>query len=256
MSRSVGSRSSASAIEINLPSSMLTSRPSRNCQPSSSSSWDTWRIGSPSRTARTVIAAVFGGWSNGQSSDSSRPAPRYSRPERRFQSVDERHLRRLDPSPSLVGLEPLDPVDLGEASRGDPTAAATRARTRSSAPRPDPGRPRRPTPWTTLPPFWTIDPSSIVGAAASIAGPGLLLELAPRDGLETLARAVRLALRDRPVAHVALREVRPARVREQHLEPAVRAARPAVEQDPGARSFAHRAVDGRSRGRAGRLAVS
>ena len=51
--------------------------------------------------------------------------------------------------------------------------------------------------------------------------------------------AIRLALRDRPVTKVALREVGPARVGEKDLEWSVGVGAAPVEQDPGAGSFAH-----------------
>jgi hypothetical protein len=69
-------------------------------------------------------------------------------------------------------------------------------------------------------------------------GFGLLLELAPRDRHEVLV-AVDLALRNRPVTRVAVREERPARVPEQDLEPA--APRP-EEEDAGADSHCHVAL--------------
>ena len=91
-----------------------------------------------------------------------------------------------------------------------------------------------------------MEPSSIVGAAGSIAVPVSSSNSRRATAIEVGSAAVGLALRDRPVAKVALGEIGPARVREQDLEWAVGVAAPPVEQDPGARPFSHR-VDGRAR---------
>ena len=64
------------------------------------------------------------------------------------------------------------------------------------------------------------------------AGP---LPAAPRT-------VVRFALRDRPVPEIAFGEVRPAGVREQHLQVTRRPARPPVEQDPSTAPLCHRAI--------------
>ena len=72
---------------------------------------------------------------------------------------------------------------------------------------------------TTLPAFWRTSPSSIELARRRGAA-GLLLELAQRARERLLAVLV-LALGDRPRAEVLLGPERPARMHEQHLEPAV-----------------------------------
>ena len=56
------------------------------------------------------------------------------------------------------------------------------------------------------------------GAVRVERRPGLFLELAPRDRRQRLVGAVRLTLRDRPVAEVPVREIRPAGVGQEHLE--------------------------------------
>ena len=91
--------------------------------------------------------------------------------------------------------------------------------------------------WTTLPPFWTIDAELQQGTVRDRV-PGLLGELAPRDGEQRLV-AVRLALRDRPGPGVTLREIRTARVRQQCFQSP---RGPAVEHDPGTDAGPHRAM--------------
>jgi hypothetical protein len=95
-------------------------------------------------------------------------------------------------------------------------------------------------------------------------GAGLLRELTSRDGRHGFAGAIGLTLRDRPVAGVAVHEVGPAGMGEEHLDPAaaepaaaaelaapgpaepVGPAGPPVEQDPRTRPFTHRGPDGRA----------
>ena len=85
-----------------------------------------------------------------------------------------------------------------------------------AGPRPDPGRPRPPAVDDLA--ALLDDRPELDGRRRRVdLGAGLLGELAPRDGIERLARAVGLALRDRPVTEVALREVRPARMGQQDL---------------------------------------
>ena len=70
-------------------------------------------------------------------------------------------------------------------------------------------------PCTTLPPFWTTVPSGSASRGRRVAG--LLVELAARHRLQRFVRFDQ-ALGDRPGALVAPGEVRPAGVRQQHLE--------------------------------------
>ena len=92
-----------------------------------------------------------------------------SAPKSRLEPIDERLLGGLDPATGFVGVEPLDPIDLGELSAA-PTAAATPPRTCSTAAAGS-RSPSTAQAWTTLPPFWTIEPSAMVGAVGSIGVP-------------------------------------------------------------------------------------
>ena len=131
-------------------------------------------------------------------------------------------------------VEPLDPVDLGKRLDAARSPAATPSRTCCSRRSPGRGRPRGAQAWTTLPPFWTMLPSSI--GSPSGGGWPVSSSNSRRATADELLVAVGLALRDRPVAGVAVPEERTAGVGEQDLEPT--APRP-EEQDAGARPWCH-----------------
>ena len=82
--------------------------------------------------------------------------------ERGLEALQERDLGRFDPAARLGGIEPVDPVDLGERHR----PARLRRPLHLERVRPCDAGSRSPSTaqaWTTLPPFWTIEPSSTMG---------------------------------------------------------------------------------------------
>ena len=99
--------------------------------------------------------------------------------------------------------------------------------------------------WTILPPFWTIEPSGMAGAVGSIGVPVSSTNSRRATTSSGSARSSGSPFGMVQSPRSRSTKIRPARMREQHLEPP--AGRAAIEEDPGARSVGHRGSDGRAR---------
>ena len=149
--------------------------------------------------------------------------------ERLEQAIDERDLSLLDTAASLVGPEPFDPIDLRErltpaGSRrpfelDDVADGCRRIELSFDGPGVDHLA-------TLLDNRRQIDRRPVRCYVT-----GLLHELSMGDGQERFAR-LDLALDDRPVTEVLLREVRPTGMREEQFDPGIDANLASRSEEP------------------------
>src|SRR5712671_1079060 len=150
-----------------------------------------------------------------------------------LEPIDERYLRLLDPPPSLLHVEPLDPIDLGEDL---PTARAWRPGELEGVAH---GGRRIQIPFDrpAVDDLAALldDAAELDRGAVRLRMTGFLFELTTGDGEQLLA-GLHLALGDRPVTVVLPCEERSSGMSQQDLQAGGSAP---VEKDPGADSARH-----------------